>query len=58
LAGGDTIVTFDGKTITASSDLTQLLSAHRPGDRVQVGWVDPSGQHHSASVRLASGPPA
>jgi S1-C subfamily serine protease len=58
LAGGDTIVTFDGKTITASTDLTLLLSAHHPGDRVQVGWVDPSGHHHSANVRLASGPPA
>jgi S1-C subfamily serine protease len=58
MAGGDTIVTFDGKTVGASSDLTQLLSAHHPGDRVQVGWVDPSGQHHTATVRLASGPPA
>jgi S1-C subfamily serine protease len=58
LASGDTIVTFDGKTINSSSDLTELLSGHHPGDRVQVGWVDPSGQHHSATVRLASGPPA
>jgi S1-C subfamily serine protease len=58
LAQGDTIVTFDGKTINSSSDLTGLLSGHRPGDRVEVGWVDPSGHHHSATVRLASGPPA
>ena len=58
LSGGDTIVTFDGKTVGASSDLTQLLSSHHPGDRVQVGWVDPSGQHHTATVRLATGPPA
>jgi S1-C subfamily serine protease len=58
LAAGDTIVSFDGKTVGSASDLTQLLSGHRPGDRVQVGWVDQSGQHHSATVRLASGPPA
>jgi S1-C subfamily serine protease len=58
LAEGDAIVTFDGRAVNTSSDLTALLSGHHPGDRVQVGWVDPSGHHHSATVRLASGPPA
>jgi S1-C subfamily serine protease len=58
LAAGDTIVAFDGKAVNSPSDLTQLISGHHPGDRVQVGWVDQSGQHHSATVRLMSGPPA
>jgi S1-C subfamily serine protease len=56
LASGDTILAIDGKTVTAQSDLTQVISSHHPGDRVQVVWADPSGQHHNATVQLAIGP--
>jgi S1-C subfamily serine protease len=56
LAAGDTIVSIDGKAIGSADDLSTALSAHRPGDSVQVGWVDQSGQSHTATVRLASGP--
>ena len=56
IAAGDTIVSIDGKSISTPSDLTQLLKTHKPGDTVQVGWVTPSGQHRSASVKLATGP--
>jgi S1-C subfamily serine protease len=56
LASGDTIVAIDGKSVSAPTDLTQAISAHHPGDRIQVAWVDQAGQHHNATVQLAIGP--
>jgi S1-C subfamily serine protease len=56
LAAGDTIVAIDGKTISSPSDLSTAISTHRPGDTIRVTWVDQSGQSHTASVRLATGP--
>jgi S1-C subfamily serine protease len=57
LAGGDYITSLGGQTISSPSDLTDLLvNNYRPGDRVQVDWVDASGQTHQATVQLASGP--
>ncbi len=38
--------------------LPDLLSAHHPGDSVQLQWIDPAGRTHSATVTLASGPAA
>jgi S1-C subfamily serine protease len=37
--GGDIITKFDGKTITTSDQLAQLVSAHKPGDKVKVEIV-------------------
>jgi S1-C subfamily serine protease len=56
LAGGDTIVSFDGKPVKTPAELTQLIGAHHPGDRVQIGWVDTSGRRHTATVKLIAGP--
>ena len=58
LAQGDVITSFDGQTLSAASDLTKLLVPLHPGDKVQVGWVDSSGQSHTGTVDLGSGPPA
>jgi S1-C subfamily serine protease len=58
LAQGDVITSVDGQTVTSASGLTDLLSAHHPGDTVQLRWIDPAGQAHTAAVKLASGPPA
>ena len=58
LAQGDVITSVDGQAVTTPSGLTDLLSAHHPGDAVLLRWSDTSGQTHSASVRLASGPAA
>jgi hypothetical protein len=30
---------------------------YHPSDKVEVGWVDQAGKHHTASVGLVSGPP-
>jgi S1-C subfamily serine protease len=47
-----------GTAVDSASALTGVLSAHHPGDRVKVEWVDASGQDHSATVTLATGPAA
>jgi S1-C subfamily serine protease len=56
LARGDVITSLDGQAVDAPSTLTTLLDGHHPGDRVGLGWVDPSGGSHTATVRLATGP--
>ena len=55
LAAGDTIVSLNGTPIGSATDLTDALDPSHPGDKVVVGWVDRSGQRHSAPVTLASG---
>ena len=55
---GDTIVGIDGTTITSGSQLTHTMVRYGPGDSVKVQWLDSSGQSHSATVELGSGPPA
>jgi S1-C subfamily serine protease len=57
LAEGDTIVSLNNQTVATPSGLTNLLLPFHPGDRVTVGWTDSSGQSHTASVNLSSGPP-
>ncbi|HEX4863556.1 MAG TPA: trypsin-like peptidase domain-containing protein [Acidimicrobiales bacterium] len=58
LQSGDTIVTLAGKPVDNPNTLTALIGQYHPGDRVAVGWVDPSGQSHQASVQLGTGPAA
>ncbi|MHB8643462.1 MAG: S1C family serine protease [Gaiellaceae bacterium] len=57
IAGGDTITSFAGTTITAPDTLSPLVLQQKPGAKVSVGWIDPYGTSHSATVALASGPP-
>ncbi len=58
LRAGDVIVSLGGKSVDSPSTLTKLMDSHHPGDQVSVGWVDPSGGHHSATVHLVTGPAA
>jgi S1-C subfamily serine protease len=57
LESGDVITSLGGKAVTSAQSLTTNLVTHHPGDQVSVQWVDASGQQHSATVQLASGPP-
>jgi S1-C subfamily serine protease len=57
LAQGDTITSLGGKSIGSANALTSAISEYHPGDKVQVGWTDSSGQTHTATVQLSSGPP-
>jgi S1-C subfamily serine protease len=56
LTAGDTITSLAGQAVNSPSTLTQLISKYHPGDKVQVGWTDSSGQSHQATVTLATGP--
>jgi S1-C subfamily serine protease len=58
LTAGDVITSIDGRIVTSAAALTDLLSAHHPGDRVRLHWVDPAGHGHDVTVTLASGPAA
>jgi len=58
LQQGDTITSLAGKSVSSIDDLTSALAPHHPRDKVNVGWTDSSGSHHTAQVTLASGPPA
>ena len=58
LAAGDVITSLDGHAVDSPTTLSGLMLGYHPGDKVQVGWTDTSGQQHSASVTLGSGPPA
>jgi S1-C subfamily serine protease len=57
LAQGDVITSLGGKHIGSANDLTSAIAIYHPGDKVQVGWTDSSGQTHTATVQLSSGPP-
>jgi len=57
LAQGDVITSLGGKTIASANDLTSAMLTHHPGDKVSISWTDASGQTHSATVQLSSGPP-
>jgi S1-C subfamily serine protease len=57
LQAGDVIVSINGTQLTSSGDLSTALETLHPGESVQIGWVDASGQQHTSSITLASGPP-
>jgi S1-C subfamily serine protease len=57
LAQGDVITSLGSKTISSANDLTSAMLTHHPGDKVSVSWTDGSGQSHTATVQLSSGPP-
>jgi S1-C subfamily serine protease len=57
LAQGDVITSLGGKSIGSANALTSAMASHHPGDKVTVAWTDSSGQTHTATAQLSSGPP-
>jgi S1-C subfamily serine protease len=57
LAPGDLITSFNNQTIDSPSALTNSLEPLHPGNKATIGWTDTSGQSHTATVQLSSGPP-
>ncbi len=53
---GDVIVSINGHSVASPTDIQAQLEPYHPGDRVSIGWQDLSGQPHSATVVLATGP--
>jgi S1-C subfamily serine protease len=56
LAAGDVITTVNGTAVSSATDLHRALADDKPGTKVTITWTDTSGQSHSASVTLATGP--
>jgi S1-C subfamily serine protease len=54
---GSTIVGVDGTTVSSAEQLTHTMVKYYPGDKVHVEWIDASGESHSATIGLGSGPP-
>jgi S1-C subfamily serine protease len=58
LGQGDVVTSVGGQSVSSSTDVQKVLVGHHPGDKISIGWTDPSGQSHTATVTLASGPAA
>ena len=56
LGAGDVIVAVNGRAVTSATSLHTVISAYRPGNSVSITWVDTSGNKHTGSLKLASGP--
>jgi S1-C subfamily serine protease len=59
LTAGDAITSVDGHPATSQTALQHIMVTDlTPGQSVTVGYTTASGQQHTATVNLASGPPA
>ena len=58
LGQGDVITSLGGQSVSTGTDIQNILVGHHPGDQISIGWTDASGQSHTATVTLASGPTA
>jgi S1-C subfamily serine protease len=59
LTAGDLITSVDGHPATSQTTLQKIMVTDlTPGQSVTVSYTSTSGQQHSATVTLASGPPA
>jgi S1-C subfamily serine protease len=56
LQAGDTITSINGQNVSSASALSTAMESYQPGQSVTIGWVDSSGQSHTATVTLGSGP--
>ena len=56
LAAGDVITTVDGNQVSDGSALSDLMQKHNPGDKITIGFTDPSGASHTVTVTLGEGP--
>jgi len=58
IASGDVVTAFDGQAVSTPEQLEHLMVTHSPGNRVTITWVGATGQSHTTTITLASGPPA
>ncbi len=58
LVQGDVITAVGGQSVSTAEDIPLALVKHHPGDSISITWLDASGQSHTATVTLASGPAA
>jgi S1-C subfamily serine protease len=58
LAANDVITSVAGKSVTSGTDIQDILIGYHPGDKVSIAWTDSTGQSHTATITLATGPAA
>jgi S1-C subfamily serine protease len=58
LAQGDVITSVAGHAVNSGTSIAQVLENYHPGDKVAIAWTDGSGQSHTTTVTLATGPAA
>ncbi len=58
LTDGDQITAVGGHSVATGEDIAKALVPYHPGDSISLSWVDTSGQSHTATVTLATGPAA
>ena len=56
LAPGDLITSVDGQHVGSALALQGVLQGHHPGDSVQISWKAQSGQTHTGTIQLTTGP--
>jgi predicted metalloprotease with PDZ domain len=52
----DEIQQLDGARVASANDVNAAVRRHRPGDRIQVSYVDRTGMTKTASITLAEDP--
>jgi predicted metalloprotease with PDZ domain len=53
LSAGDRILRMDGKTITTSAEVTEILAAKKPGDVVLIEWMSRAGETRAEMILRA-----
>jgi S1-C subfamily serine protease len=56
IEAGSTITSFDGTTVSSSTQLRRLIQQHDPGEQVVVTWSDAQGDAHDATITLGRAP--
>lgn len=58
LTQGDMITSLGGQQVASGTDVKHILVGYHPGDKISVAWTDASGQSHTQTLTLATGPAA
>ena len=58
LTEGDTITAIGGQSVSTAEEIAQKLVKYHPGTSISISWMDTSGQSHTATLTLTSGPAA
>lgn len=58
ISANSLITAVGGHSVQSAASLGPIIRAYKPGTRVSVTWLDPSGASHTASVVLVAGPAA
>jgi len=58
LTDGDVITAINGTAVTSGTQISEGLISLHPGDKITVTWTDTSGQSHTTTLTLATGPAA